>query len=186
MSNVHCQYCQLCKVKQAESTMVFQIWKWEIMIRQKPGPPKCIHCGSIAKKSTGKKIYPHRSDLWKKKMWKCPKCPDAYVGCYPNSEIALGSCANAELRPLRSAAHLAFDQLWKSNGPNSKSSMTRSYAYVWLATHMRIDEKDCHISLFTVEQCQRVIQIMKQINVVPGLENIRTNDEEEYFDEQPH
>lgn len=78
-----------------------------------------------------------------------PKC-DSYVGCHVKSGYPKGSLANAELRAARQAAHAAFDTRWKSR------DQTRAGAYFWLSRVMDIDADNCHIGMFTIEQCQAV------------------------------
>jgi DNA-directed RNA polymerase subunit RPC12/RpoP len=115
----------------------------------------CPYCNIEAIMTDGEDIYPHRSDLWKKKFYKCGQC-GAYVGCHPNSTRPLGRLANAELRKAKSVAHLAFDKLWR-DGP-----LSRSVAYAWLSGAMGIPESECHIGMFDVDQCNAVVQIMKE------------------------
>lgn len=132
--------------------------------------PTCQYCGKPANLATGDDIYQHRPDLWSLKFWCCEPC-GAYVGCHKKGSTALvgkrqilsdgtlplGVLANAELRKAKSAAHAAFDPAWR-NGV-----MSRSAAYTWLASALGIKKHDCHIGLFSVEQCQRVIQLMNEV-----------------------
>lgn len=112
----------------------------------------CSYCGKDAALVGGSVIYPHRPDLSSKWFYQCKPC-SAYVGCHPNSKKALGRLANAELRKHKSAAHAKFDPFWR-NG-----SKTRSQAYKDLAQAMGLTEKDCHIGMFNIEQCQKVVSI---------------------------
>jgi hypothetical protein len=86
----------------------------------------------------GAAIYPHRRDLYGKRFYRC-SC-GAFVGCHPGTDKALGSCAGPETRKARSAAHAAFDPIWKSG------KMKRSDAYRALAGRMGIAPERCHIS----------------------------------------
>jgi len=99
---------------------------------------------------TGKEIYPHRKDLYKLTFYSCSPCK-AYVGCHATSEKPLGRLANSELRKAKSAAHRAFDPLWKSG------DMKRKQAYKWLSQIIEIDGKDCHIGMFDIETCENVV-----------------------------
>jgi len=111
----------------------------------------CNYCGKAAQLVTGDVIYPHREDLYSLKFYLCNSC-DAYVGCHKNSDaVPLGRLANAELRKAKSAAHAAFDPIWKSG------KMTRNKAYELLAKSLRLDKKHCHIGMFDVETCEEVI-----------------------------
>ena len=110
----------------------------------------CPYCGKPAQLVGGDIIYPHRPDLFEKRFWNCSPC-HAYVGCHPGTETPLGRLADAELRKVKMAAHAAFDPLWK-NG-----SMSRSQAYVWLSQTLSIHPDDCHMGMFDVDTCDRVV-----------------------------
>lgn len=112
----------------------------------------CPYCGSIAEKVNGMVIYPHRPDLYSKLFYQCAPC-SAYVGCHPDTDKPLGRLANAELRRAKSAAHAAFDPLWKQ-GPWS-----RKRAYSWMAEQLGIATEECHIGYFDIEQCRRVVDV---------------------------
>lgn len=117
---------------------------------------KCSHCGKPARLVSGRTIYPNREDLFHKKYWNCFPCA-AYVGCHPNSIKPLGTLANAELRQMRKDTHHAFDPLWK-NG-----SLTRKEAYYELAKYLDIPVYKCHIGLFTIRDCIKVIKFVEEI-----------------------
>ena len=121
----------------------------------------CAYCNKPAELVTGKEIYPHRQDLFTKKFWRCRPC-NAYVGChkpnigYGDGTRPLGRLANAELRAAKSAAHVAFDPVWQ------EGVVKRGSAYAWLAEKLGIQAKQCHIGEFDVDQCKRVVQIVKE------------------------
>lgn len=118
------------------------------------GTPICPYCNRPAELVKGKKIYPHRPDLFELNFWRCEPC-SAHVGCHRNGDgkQPLGRLANAELRMWKSNAHAVFDVLWKEGG------MSRSQAYAKLAGALGIDKSQCHIGMFHVEQCKRVVRI---------------------------
>lgn len=87
-------------------------------------------------------------------VWECAPC-QAWVGVHRGTETPLGRLANKELRRAKSAAHAAFDPLWK------KGPMERASAYKWLAGQLEIERADCHIGMFDVAMCQRVIEICR-------------------------
>lgn len=126
--------------------------------------PICPYCGLISELVKGDIIYPHLPKLKDKNFYRCLEyfC-DAYVGCHPNTDNPLGRLANAELRKNKLLAHNCFDKLWKSG------KMTRSAAYVLLANEMGIAAKDCHIGMFTVNQCKRVMGICIPMTKEMGL-----------------
>lgn len=114
----------------------------------------CPYCSLPAKLVGGSAIYPHRPDLYHKRFYQCAPC-GAYVGCHPGTTKPLGRLATEELRKMKSAAHAAFDTLWKSG------RMTRKDAYAWLAAEMELPSADCHIGMFDEDQCRRVVRIVK-------------------------
>jgi hypothetical protein len=119
-------------------------------------PPICPYCNELAKLVTGKEIYPHRPDLHSLKIWECKSC-EASVGTHKQSiGIPLGRLANKELKKAKMSAHAAFDPLWK-NG-----SMKRSDAYYWLSQKLGIHVKDCHIGMFDVDQCNKVVEVCRE------------------------
>lgn len=116
----------------------------------------CDYCGSDAQLVTGEEIYPHRPDLYRLKFYSCSPCR-AWVGCHKNSDaVPLGRLANAELRKAKNAAHAAFDPIWKSK------QLNRSDAYYWLSRQLGIRFKDCHIGMFDVATCNKVIAACQQ------------------------
>lgn len=113
--------------------------------------PACPYCGADAKETTGAAIYPHIPRLHGKKLYACEPC-GAWVGCYENSDKPLGRLADATLRRAKMAAHQALDPLWKG-------TRRRSAVYKWLARELGIPASECHIGMFDVAMCQRVITI---------------------------
>lgn len=132
-------------------------------------PPDCPYCGNAAKLAKGNDIYPHRQDLRGHNFWQCAPC-DAYVGCHKpgthhHNEVTgervvhtgfepLGRLADAELRRAKQQAHAAFDPLWQSRG------MSRTKAYTWLAGALGVPVSQCHIGMFDVAQCRRVVELV--------------------------
>lgn len=114
----------------------------------------CDYCGNVVPLVTGREVYPHRPDLYAKKFYRCTPC-DALVGCHPGTEKALGRLANPELRKAKMAAHAAFDPLWKSG------QHKRGQLYGWLAKQLGIEKKDCHIGMFDVAMCARVVDVCR-------------------------
>lgn len=111
----------------------------------------CDYCHGEAQLVGGDTIYPHRPDLRTKAFYLCRLC-DAYVGCHPGTIRPLGRLANAELRHAKIEAHKAFDPLILAH-------TSRSAAYRWLAKQLGINKHDCHIGMFDVETCRRVMEI---------------------------
>ncbi len=128
---------------------------------ERPTPP-CPYC----KKST---LYVEDSHVYRKsyggELLICSAWPvcDAYVGCHRHSGWPKGTLANGELRLWRRSVHGQFDPIWTSyRGDKSKA---RSALYVWLADKMGIQLKNCHIGMFTIEQCEQAIKFIQFENV---------------------
>lgn len=125
---------------------------------------RCPYCGELAAFVTGAVIYPYRRDLYDRQFYHCLEC-SAWVGTHKGTTTPLGRLANAELRQAKIAAHDAFDAKWRRLG------WQRGAAYRWLSHALGIRREDCHIGMFNVEQCRRVVQVCEQsAAVVSGLE----------------
>jgi zinc-finger-containing domain len=74
--------------------------------------------------------------------------PEAYI-----DRKALKAAPGSELARARVAAHAAFDPLWKSG------TMSRRSAYDWLAIQLHLPVSACHMVLFDVAMCQRVVAV---------------------------
>lgn len=126
----------------------------------------CPYCSCKAPLVSGLEVYPHRRDLWPKRFYLCKPC-DAWVGCHPPSTaegggqgdgtVPMGRLANAELRLAKQAAHAAFDPLW--TGAKTGRGKARRAAYKLLAERLGIHVNDCHIGMFDVAQCARVVEV---------------------------
>lgn len=88
-----------------------------------------------------------------------PTCA-AYVGVHAGTDKPLGTMADDNTRRARQMAHSAFDQIWKSG------KMKRRAAYEWLAGHLGMSYADCHIGMFDVAQCERVVEIVIKTGVM--------------------
>lgn len=121
--------------------------------------PTCPYCGRAASLMRSSAALHNGRDYGPK--WVClrPTC-EAWVGCHPGTDIPLGRLANAELREAKHAAHAAFDRLWQAK---MRQGFTRSRAraagYRWLAGQLGLDRKQCHIGMFDVGLCRRVVEI---------------------------
>ncbi len=122
----------------------------------------CQYCDDPAELVSGKVIYPHRADLWSMSFWRCVPC-GAYVGCHGESKRPLGRLANLKLRIAKKQAHAAFDPLWKERG------MSRHRAYQWLSDKLGIESSECHIGMFDVETCEKVIMFSTRVAGVPDV-----------------
>jgi hypothetical protein len=99
-------------------------------------------------------------------MYVCLAC-DAYVGCHkPQPAVAMGRLANAELRGAKREAHHCFDMLWRRKIEQGFSkSKARKLAYRWLSEETGIPVKFCHIGMFDVAECNKVIEVCKPYKI---------------------
>lgn len=143
-------------------------------MKSKPEAPLCMHCGKVARKTSGGEIYPHRLDLHSRCFWKCDPC-GAYVGCHKGTNRPLGRPANEELRSARIRLHNdRLDPLWANADkcgiyePENGSarwkirSRARGRVYAYLAHELGISIDDCHVGLFDVETCRRAWVILSK------------------------
>ena len=109
----------------------------------------CPYCQNIAELTSSAIVYNGRDYG---PIYLC-KCVDgwAYVGCHKGTTEPLGRLADRELREWKKKAHAAFDPLWKYCG------MPRNEAYQWLADKLSIPRDQCHIGMFNIEMCQKVV-----------------------------
>ena len=119
----------------------------------------CDYCGQAAH------FRPNSQFLYKRDygpVYYCHGCL-AWVGCHKGTRNALGRLANAELRQAKKDAHAAFDPLWqaKIKYTGCSKSRARHAGYKWLANELGIRYKDCHIGMFDVDQCRRVVEIIE-------------------------
>ena len=98
----------------------------------------------------------------------CRPC-SAYVGVHKGTDNALGRLANADLRKAKMEAHHWFDQIARTDTGviNEvwpvfiKKTSNRSKSYLWLSKYLGISVDDCHIGMFDVDMCMRVVEISK-------------------------
>lgn len=127
---------------------------------------RCPYCGNKAEYVQGRRIYSGRGDWDSKWFFACFPC-GAWVGCHArnkkhnhNGDEPLGRLANAELRHMKKAAHSAFDKVWKAK--RKGHMIKRNDAYAWLAEKLEIPVDECHIGMFDVEMCDRVIRVVNE------------------------
>lgn len=106
----------------------------------------CPECGAPMKRRESR--YGH--------FYGCTRYPDCRGahGCHPDGR-PLGTPANAETKRLRIAAHDAFDGWWRAK------QMRRSDGYKWLREKMGLSKSKCHIGMFNKQQCERVIELVR-------------------------
>lgn len=114
-------------------------------------PTICRYCGGKVILTTAKAIYGKGSDP----IYLCTMC-NAYVGCYQGTTTPMGKPANAVLRLKRQETHRVFDQFWQENG------WTRSAAYRWLAKSLHLKEREAHIGMMEMDECEQVIRLCRK------------------------
>ena len=132
---------------------------------------RCPYCHELAVKVDSRRIYGRSyGDIYLCKNF--PTC-DAYVGINKKTGEPLGTMANPELRMLRKKAHKLFDRLWLEYLPMHKQYEHRSRCYAWLSIRMNIPPVLCHIAMFNIDQCERLIGICEyEIIQIPEKEEI--------------
>ena len=123
---------------------------------------ECPYCSNPAEPTDSAEIYGKSYGL----VWLCRPC-DAYVGVHNGTDKPLGRLANKELRAHKIAAHNAFDPLWRKKilMTGCSKSKARRLGYQWLAKVLGIPVKQCHIGMFDVATCQRVVDAIKKAPV---------------------
>ena len=113
----------------------------------------CPYCNSKADLVSSVIIYKRNYGF----VYICPKYPecDSYVGTHKGSKKPLGTMANKTLRDLRIKTHNSFDPMWR------KGRLTRNQAYSRLANLMNIEKYKCHISMFSEEECEKAISLLR-------------------------
>lgn len=93
-------------------------------------------------------------------VYACIPC-GAWVGCHKGTKRPLGRLANAELRKAKIAAHAAFDKLWQGKMLRDECSKgeARRAGYKWLAEQLDIEPKKCHIGMFDLDLCAKVVEV---------------------------
>ena len=110
--------------------------------------PRCPYCGKDAALLDASAIYGAGIDAGL--LWACRPC-EAWVGCHKGTTRPKGGLAKKALRAARIRAHGAFDPIYRTG------LMDRSEAYAWLADHVGVDRRDCHIGMFDERQCELVV-----------------------------
>jgi hypothetical protein len=128
----------------------------------------CPKCGRQAVIKTKREVYGKK--VGGGFLWTCPRFPwhDCVVGCHPRTAKPLGTLADKETRQARYRAHQAFDRLWKPAECN-RIFGSRTEAYKKLSIWMNLKERDTHIGMMNMEQCENVIKFCAKILSVGRL-----------------
>lgn len=106
-----------------------------------------IHCCGCsaeveARLTSGKEIYPHRSDLHELPFWKCDTCGN-FVGCHHKSKNRtrpLGCIPTPEIKNARKHIHAILDPIWQ-NGLATRTEvylhLTKALGYQYHTAEIR-------------------------------------------------
>lgn len=117
----------------------------------------CPYCGK------GARYWPTSAHLYSGReygpVWECAPC-QAWVGCHPDGR-PLGRLADRSLRQAKMKAHEAFDPMWKAKARKERigAKAARNAGYAWLARQLGIEREDCHIGMFDLAMCNRVVAV---------------------------
>lgn len=118
-------------------------------------------CGSTASLKSNKLIYGR--EYGNGKIWLCDRFPACRgsVGTHPDGR-PLGTIPDAETKKLRIKVHAMIDPLWKNEFGKKRDNKIRGYVYGWLRRITGKNHDECHIGMFTKEDCLRTIELIKQ------------------------
>lgn len=119
----------------------------------------CVQCASDvdARLTSGKEIYPHRTDLHNIPLWRCDGCGN-YVGCHHKTSDTtrpLGVIPNNEIRAARQYIHVLIDPLWKS------SKIKRGQVYSRLSKALGYSYHSAEIR--TIEQARKIYETAREL-----------------------
>lgn len=120
----------------------------------------CPYCKEKTELIDSKEIYGRSYG----NAYLCRIC-NAYCGCHKGTTESYGMVANERLRGWRGVAHSAFDGFWQG-----KASGKRNKVYRSLAHHLKLPKDKCHIGMFGIETCQKVIQFCRNRIIVSSKE----------------
>lgn len=118
----------------------------------------CPYCNRLSKYVNSKVVYGKDFGM----MYRCAPC-DAHVGVHKGTDKALGRLANNELRVWKNQTHRFFDNLWQRAKieQDREHKEARQAAYQWLADELGLSIEFCHIGMFDIDTCKKVIDLCK-------------------------
>lgn len=126
----------------------------------------CPECGAeMVLRETTKYFYPNGDP---RKFYGCSRWPECNSthGAHPDGK-PLGVPANKETKEARIAAHAAFDGHWQELG------LQRNEGYRLLRDIMGMSKEEAHIANFDKEQCQQLIDKIKQRRETPMVKGFK-------------
>lgn len=119
-------------------------------VAHKIAPPEtCIYCNGEVHLVSNARFYGKEIGWPLAYVCSC----GARVGCHPETSIPLGTLADKATSAARSAAHQAFDPLWRGKGRE-----VRTRAYAALAEAMGAGSPG-HISMMTIADCTKLVRV---------------------------
>ena len=88
-----------------------------------------------------------------------PTCKASH-GAYPDGR-PMGIPGDKATKKARILAHRIFDRLWKRE-EGRDPRMSRPQAYAWMQKALKLTSAEAHIGMFTIEQCNQLIEAVKK------------------------
>lgn len=79
-----------------------------------------------------------------------------WMRAHQTTHEPIGDRADTKTREARTAAHRAFDPLWK------RGLMPRDAAYRWLMAELGLSYSECHFSKFNLDQCRAAARVARR------------------------
>ena len=120
----------------------------------------CCGCKAdiLARLTSGREVYPHRSDLISLPFWICDDCKN-FVGCHHKSKSEktrpLGVIATKEIKNARKHIHQLIDPAWKS-GLISRGSLYKKISSVIGYQYHTADIR-------SIEEARKVYRVSRDI-----------------------
>ncbi len=119
------------------------------------------YCGSSASLCSNSVIYGGK-EYGNGLAWVCnnfPACRGS-VGCHKSGK-PLGTIVDNKTKKIRIKLHSVIDPLWEGVQGNRQRKAERSAVYKWLSSILSIEPKDCHVGMFSYEQCVKALSIIE-------------------------
>ena len=119
----------------------------------------CCGCGEnvSARLTSGREVYPHRSDLYELPFWKCDICLN-FVGCHHKTKDRtrpLGCIPTAEIKKIRQDLHALIDPVWRSG------KMSRKDLYAEIGK--RLGSKYHAASIQSVDEGEDILRVVRDM-----------------------
>lgn len=116
---------------------------------------KCPECGAPLQLRGGKYGL-----FYGCKTWQTTGC-EGGISAHPNG-TPMGVPGNKATRQARRMTHALFDRLWRFAPTQRQQKRKRNAAYKWLRRELGLTKEECHIGNFSIEQCERVQQLVQR------------------------